>query len=94
MLAHRIASQSIGGEGDEHAVGELCQFLSTLLVLQGATGVQEVREGVIRQLQKWQQEYRGEFTEVSAGRCVELLGATEYVNIQGTTPLVTLLTIF
>ena len=76
MVAHRVASEKFGGEGDKDAIGEICQFLSTLLVLQGTVGIQDVREKVLGQLKKWRLKYRGKFTEKSSDRCITILEPT------------------
>ena len=60
------------GEETVAEVGEICQFLSTLLILYGTDIDPEVRRGLIAKLRQWKTQYRGEFAAETAERCLSV----------------------
>jgi hypothetical protein len=55
-------------------IGELCQFLSTMLLLQGTEDIEEADKAVLVQhLEVWYNAYKGRLASDTASRCLALL---------------------
>lgn len=67
---------------DPGDIGNTCQFLSTLLVLQGITAIPEdVGKKLIPKLDMWRRRYKGQFPGETSDRCYQSLkGGTLYVG--------------
>lgn len=80
LLATRIASLDSATESalDVDEVGELVQFLSTLMVLQGTQNINaEDKEKVKTKCKAWMRKYRGtrRTAENGSERCWDMLNA-------------------
>ncbi|KAG9313150.1 hypothetical protein JVU11DRAFT_6600 [Chiua virens] len=82
LQATRIADAA-DGPSDLDIIAEQCQFLSTLLVLQGTTSIPEdVKKKLVPKLNMWRRRYNGQFAAETAGRCYEALrGARDMVEM-------------
>lgn len=61
-------------------VGEIGQFLATLLVLQGAADVDESDKGIlIPKLNQWKRTYSGRLASDTSERCLALLNNDSFV---------------
>jgi hypothetical protein len=59
---------------DMDIIGEICQFFSTLLVLQGVESVDEAdRKALVPKLKRWQRAFPGSFASTSSDRCLGAL---------------------
>ncbi|KAH7890920.1 hypothetical protein F5I97DRAFT_1800184 [Phlebopus sp. FC_14] len=59
---------------DQDVIAEMCQFLSTLFVLQGTSPVPEdVKKKLMSKLRTWRRRYRDSFAAESSGRCLDAL---------------------
>ena len=80
--AERLAANKLLPVEDEgEAVSGTCQFMATLLVYGGQSGVQDILGAPFypqldRQLKAWRQKYRGQFAEETTQRCLDLLDPT------------------
>lgn len=80
LLASRIADLDPSTESDldVDAIGELVQFLSTLMVLQGTQDINaEDKEKVKTKCKAWMRKYRGtgRVAENGSDRCLKMLNA-------------------
>ncbi|KAH7914589.1 hypothetical protein BJ138DRAFT_1056571 [Hygrophoropsis aurantiaca] len=72
LLASRIANAE--ADPDVEVIGEMCQFLSTLFVLQGATSVNEAdRAKLVPKLRRWNRAYTGYLASDTSERCLGAL---------------------
>ncbi|KAG6813761.1 hypothetical protein H0H92_007713 [Tricholoma furcatifolium] len=56
-------------------IGEIGQFLSTLLVLQGRAGISdETKTILMSKMRVWQRDFRGTLASETSGRCIAQLG--------------------
>lgn len=73
--AHRTAiSDPVANDPD--VVGEIVQFLATLLLLQGTSSVsEEDKKEIIKKCTQWKQTFRnsGRVAESASERCIALL---------------------
>ncbi|KAF8555674.1 hypothetical protein OG21DRAFT_1507438 [Imleria badia] len=61
----------------ESEIGEICQFLSTLLVLQGTSTIPEdIKQKLIPKLDTWRRRYDGQFPGETSDRCYQSLKGT------------------
>ncbi|KAF9241389.1 hypothetical protein BU15DRAFT_45101 [Melanogaster broomeanus] len=59
---------------DPEIIGETCQFLSTLLVLQGTSAIPpDVKQKLVKKLNTWKRRYDGQFAGETSGRCYDSL---------------------
>ncbi|KAJ6598650.1 hypothetical protein B0H10DRAFT_2085252 [Mycena sp. CBHHK59/15] len=75
LQAKRVANSAneISNMGADD-VAEICQFLSTILLLQGLADVEDGDKTVLLQhLQSWEQRFGGRLASETAGRCLALL---------------------
>lgn len=62
-------------------IGEICQFLSTLLVLQGTTTIPEdTKNRLIPKLNTWRRRYNGQFPGETSDRCYQSLTGALYAS--------------
>ncbi|KAF8838989.1 hypothetical protein BDN67DRAFT_970722 [Paxillus ammoniavirescens] len=55
---------------DPDLIGEICQFLSTLLVLQGTSTIpQDIKQKLVQKLDTWRHRYDCQFAAETSGRC-------------------------
>ncbi|KAN0088195.1 hypothetical protein V8E55_005252 [Tylopilus felleus] len=81
LQATRIANE-MDDHSDQEVVGEVCQFLSTLLVLQGTTEIPEdVKEKLIPKLDAWRRRHEGKFPAETSDRCYQSLKGTSEMTI-------------
>lgn len=74
IQAKRMATEELIESEDDHTtVAEICQFLSTLLVVYGAQIDQEDQEPLLKRLKAWRKQYKGRFAEETTGRCIAIL---------------------
>lgn len=57
-------------------IAEMCQFLSTLMMLYGTDLDPEDRALLILKLQGWKRQYRGMFAAETAERCLSIFNPT------------------
>jgi hypothetical protein len=63
---------------DVDPIGEVCQFFSTLLVLQGASDIDEAdKTALLRIFKRWKKTYNGMFASETSDRCLKLLAGDE-----------------
>ena len=80
LQATRMAN-TIDDPSDPKVIGDICQFLSTLLVLQGTTAIPEdIKEKLIQKLNIWRRRYEGQFSGETSDRCYQSLKGTLYVS--------------
>jgi hypothetical protein len=61
-------------EIDKDGIGEICQFLSTLLVLQDVSEVSEEDKGLlVPKLARWKRSGKGALAGNASERCLDLL---------------------
>jgi hypothetical protein len=78
IQAKRIV-QSASDMVDVDTIAETCQFFSTLLVLQGVSGVdEEDKTALLPKLRLWKQLYRGRLASKTSERCLSLLTDDPY----------------
>jgi hypothetical protein len=78
IQAHRIATDD-ALVSDPDAISESCQFLSTLLVLQGCSELApEDKRALLSKFTRWTREYDGEFASVVSERCLDILKDDRY----------------
>jgi len=83
LQAHRTATAAVSMPFDIDTVGEITQFLGTLLLLQGTSGVTEDdKKALLSKLSKWKNTYRGtgRTAEKASERCISLLTSRSYVG--------------
>jgi hypothetical protein len=55
-------------------IGEICQFLSGVLVLQGVSDIDENDKRVlVSRLSRWERKYPGRMASIASERCLGLL---------------------
>jgi hypothetical protein len=80
LQATRMAN-AIDDPSDPEVIGDICQFLSTLLVLQGTTAIPEdIKEKLVQKLNTWRRRYEGRFPGETSDRCYQSLKGTLYVS--------------
>jgi len=73
LQAERMAAVS-SDTMDVDRVGEMCQFLSTVLVLQGPSDVEDAdKSALVPKLRTWTRAYRGRFAAETSDRCLGIL---------------------
>jgi hypothetical protein len=78
LQAHRIANDS-PADMSADMIGEICQFLSTLLVLQDASDMsQEDKQKLLQKLTQWSRTWRGQFAGETSLRCRDILTNNRY----------------
>ncbi|KAF8141455.1 hypothetical protein EV363DRAFT_1308138 [Boletus edulis] len=79
-FATRIAN-TMDDPSEPKIIFEICQFLSTFLVLQGTTAIPEdVKQKLIPKLNTWRRRYQGQFPGETSDRCyLSLTGSLEMV---------------
>jgi len=78
IQAHRTATADVDMLHDVDVVGEITQFLGTLLLLQGTTGVtQDDKKALLSQMSKWRKMFGGtrRTAEKASERCSALLAS-------------------
>jgi hypothetical protein len=76
LQATRMAN-AIDDPSDPEVIGDICQFLSTLLVLQGTTAIPEdIKEKLVQKLNTWRRRYEGRFPGETSDRCYQSLKGT------------------
>ncbi|KAF8448862.1 hypothetical protein L210DRAFT_3387694 [Boletus edulis BED1] len=80
LQATRIAN-TMDDPSEPKIIFEICQFLSTFLVLQGTTAIPEdVKQKLIPKLNTWRRRYQGQFPGETSDRCyLSLTGSLEMV---------------
>jgi hypothetical protein len=74
--AHRLAHApaAFARPANEDDVATACQFLSTLLAIQGADGVPDADKGaLVGKLRQWKRTFAGRFAEETITRCLDYL---------------------
>jgi hypothetical protein len=67
-------------------VAEACQFLATLLGLQGTEGISAAdKKALITKLKTWQRKFRGKFAGETSERCLSFLQGDRQDSISGVT---------
>jgi hypothetical protein len=82
IQAHRTAIDPASTLLDIDTIGEITQFLSTLLLLQGTSGITEDdKKALSSKMKKWENMYRGtgRVAENASERCNALLTSKSYV---------------
>lgn len=66
---------------DPKVVAEVCQCLSTLLVLQGTTAIPEdIKKKLIPKFNAWRRRYQGQVAGETSDRCYQSLIGTTYAK--------------
>ena len=74
-------ANAIDDPSNPKVIAEICQFLSTLLVLQGTTAIPEdVKEKLIPKLTTWRRRYKGQHPGETSDRCYQSLKGTRYAR--------------
>jgi len=81
--SRRLAAKDPFPNGvDASTVGEVCQFLATLIVLQGTESIApEDRTALAQRLREWKREYTRTFAAETSGRCLTLLNTSSADNV-------------
>jgi len=82
IQAHRTAIDPVSTLLDIDTIGEITQFLGTLLLLQGTSGITEDdKKALLSKMNKWKNMYRGtgRAAEKGSERCNALLTSKSYV---------------
>jgi hypothetical protein len=59
---------------DVDAIGEVCQFLSTALILQGISDIgDDDKNALLSKLRQWKRLYKGQFAAETSDRCLALI---------------------
>ncbi|KAG6381750.1 hypothetical protein JVT61DRAFT_355 [Boletus reticuloceps] len=80
LQATRIAN-TMDDPSEPEIISEICQFLSTLLVLQGTTAIPEdVKQKLIPKFNTWRRRYQGQFPGETSDRCYLSLTGSLYAS--------------
>lgn len=82
IQASRTAAEAsaIGSSMDVNDVGEIGQFLATLLVLQGVDGISEAdKNTLIPNLRQWRKKFAGRLASDTSERCLAMLENDRWV---------------
>ena len=79
IQTHRMATEGLLRTDDpQDTVGEMCQFLSTLLVIYDLKVSATDRDLLVPKLVGWIAGFRGYFAEQTAQRCLDILRPQTY----------------
>ena len=86
QIKRMVEAENIEETYDVSSIGEMCQFASTLIVLQGIDDIPQAHKDVlVPLLQRWKTRNRGAFASETAGRVHGALtgdpGMTTMLNI-------------